>query len=106
MEEDDADFEERVAYTFAMIDTNKSGSISYMQFLGWWKKQAKAAGDGGISDEILRSSQEAFTDYDKNKNGGIEVDEIGALLRALDLLKYVPEEVGAPRTNLGCLRVL
>ena len=51
------------------------------------KKQAKAAGDGGISDEVLRTSQEAFTEYDINKNGGIEVDEIGALLKALDLLK-------------------
>ena len=90
---EDEDFEERVAYTFAMIDTNKTGSISYMQFLGWWKRQAKAAGDGGISDEVLRTSQEAFTEYDINKNGGIEVDEIGALLKALDLLKYVPEEV-------------
>lgn len=96
-EEQDEDFEERVAYTFSVIDTRKTGSISYMQFLGWWKKQAKAAGDGGISDEVLRSSQEAFTEYDTNKNGGIELDEIGALLKALDLLKYMPEDVRQQR---------
>eukprot|EP01052_Picozoa_sp_SAG31_P076048 SAG31_NODE_35301_length_324_cov_1.133333_1_plen_78_part_10 len=78
MSENEEDFEERVAYTFAMIDTKKTGSISYMQFLGWWKRQAKEAGDGSISDEVLRSSQEAFTEYDINQNGGIEVDEIGA----------------------------
>ena len=90
---DDEDMEERVAFAFNQMDKNKSGSISYMQFLSWWKKQSKEAGDGAISDEVLRSSQEAFTEYDTNKNGGIELDEVYGLLTGLDLLKYVPEEV-------------
>ena len=63
----------------------------------WWcartKLRAKAAGGAelakAVSDETLRSSQLAFTEHDTNKNGTIELGELAALLRALDLLRFV-----------------
>ena len=93
MATDDPDFQERVAYVFKVMDRDSSGSVSYIQFLHWWKDQAKAAGEGHISEDVLNASRGAFTEYDINQNGSIEVDEVGALLAALDLLKYIPEEV-------------
>lgn len=79
----------RLARTFSMMDKHGSGHVSYVQFLSWWKARAKEAGEGGVSDETLRSSQLAFTEHDPHKNGTIELDELAALLRALDLLRFV-----------------
>eukprot|EP01047_Picozoa_sp_COSAG01_P007466 COSAG01_NODE_285_length_19434_cov_131.491777_2_plen_188_part_00 len=63
--------------------------------LSWWKKQAKDAGDGGVSDETLQSSREAFGKH-ASDNGVLSKDSLANLLRELDLLKYVPEDVPEP----------
>ena len=39
---------------------------------------------------MLKNSQEKFQEYDTNKNGSIDRDELAGLIRALDLMKYVP----------------
>jgi hypothetical protein len=41
-------------------------------------------------------SQVAFTDHDTNKNGTIELDELAALLRALDLTRFIAVLPAAP----------
>ena len=55
---------------FAEIDTDETGSISYWQFLSWWKKQDQAAGIK-VSDEQYNSSREIFLDY--AADGGLSV---------------------------------
>jgi phosphatidylinositol-3,4,5-trisphosphate 3-phosphatase/dual-specificity protein phosphatase PTEN len=89
----DDDYEERLAYTFTLMDKHGSGHVSYIQFLSWWKARSAEAGEGKVSDETLKSSQVAFRDYDTNENGTIELEELDALLRALDLVRFVPESL-------------
>ena len=59
----------------------------------WWKKKDKEIhhGQSTISDEVLRDTQQKFNAYDANGNGTIDRDELAGLLRALDLVKFVPD---------------
>ena len=77
---------------FEEIDGNHDNFISYMEFMGWWKRMDKAEhhGKSTISDDVLRESQIKFTAFDANGNGSIDRDELAGLIRALDLEKYVP----------------
>lgn len=98
---DDDDFEERVAYTFAQMDSKKIGAINYMQLRKWISAQMKndAELDGkGISDAMQEASTDAFAQY-KRADDMLGVDEVKELLAALDLLKYMPDEV---RTRSSC----
>eukprot|EP01043_Picozoa_sp_COSAG02_P003812 COSAG02_NODE_96_length_37408_cov_9.762604_8_plen_3626_part_00 len=77
---------------FEEIDSNHDHSISYMEFIKWWKTKDKEEhhGQATLSDDVLRQSQEKFTAFDSNNNGAIDRDELAGLIRALDLEKYVP----------------
>jgi Ca2+-binding EF-hand superfamily protein len=77
---------------FEEIDSNHDNFISFIEFVGWWKRKDKEEhhGQSTISDETLQKAQKQFTGYDSNSNGGIDRDELAGLLRGLDLLKYVP----------------
>lgn len=86
-------YAERLAYAFAVMDKHGHGHVSFIQFLSWWKARSAEAGEGRISDETLKSSQVAFREYDTNENGTIELEELDALLRALDLVRFVPESL-------------
>jgi hypothetical protein len=95
-DEDDEDFEERVAYTFAQMDSNNSGAVNYMQLRKWISAQMKADEDveaKGITDEMQEASTDAFAQYKRHSDDMLGVGEVAELLRALDLLKYMPEEV-------------
>ena len=99
---DDEDFEERVAYTFAQMDSNNVGAVNYMQLRKWISAQMKEDDEldvKGITDEMQEASTDAFAKYKRDSDDMLGVDEIAELLRALDLLKYMPEEVRlvAPR---------
>ena len=107
MADEDEDFDEKVAYTFAQMDTNKTGAVNYMQLRKWISAQMKAddelEGVKGITDEMQEASTDAFAKHKRESDDMLGVDEVAALLRALDLLKYMPEEVGtAPAAR--CLR--
>lgn len=93
------DYAERLAYTFTLMDKHGHGHVSFVQFLSWWKARSAEAGEGRISDETLKSSQVAFREYDTNENGTIELEELDALLRALDLIRFVPEAL--PQAETG-----
>ena len=64
-----------------------------MNACSWWKKKDKEIhhGQSTISDETLRETQEKFNQYDSNGNGTIDRDELAGLLRALDLVAFIPE---------------
>ena len=91
MAEDDEDFQERVDFVYNLMDKNKTG-VSYMLFLSWCKAQAKEAGDEGFSTETLNSANQAFGKYGDD-NGVLPKENLAILLKELDLLKYVPEDV-------------
>ena len=59
----------------------------------WWKRKDKEIHHGvsSISDETLQQTREAFNSYDSNGNGTIDRDELAGLLRALDLVAFIPE---------------
>ena len=106
-DEDDEDFQERVAYTFAQMDTNKSGAVNYMQLRKWISAQMKDDDEvegKGITDEMQEASTDAFAQYKRHSDDMLGVDEVAELLRALDLLKYMPEEV--PHFHDCCSAVL
>lgn len=90
-EEGEDDYALRLAYTFALMDKHGHGHVSYIQFLSWWKAQAKKDGESKLSDETLETSRTAFQEYDSNQNGTIEFEELDALLKALDLLRFLAE---------------
>ena len=84
-------FQRRVVRTFAEIDSQRTGCISFRQFLSWWKRR-RTASEGAISDCELNEAREAFIKSDATGRGGIEVSELGALLTDLDLLDLIESE--------------
>ena len=66
----------------------------------WWKTQAKEAGDGGISDETLQTSRDAFASH-ADEGGSLRRNGLADLLRELDLLKYVPEDGASPPAKMS-----
>lgn len=97
MADDDEDFDEKVAFTFAQMDTSSTGAVNYMQLRKWISAQMKAddelEGVKGITDEMQEASTGAFATHKRESDDMLGVEEVAALLRALDLLKYMPEEV-------------
>lgn len=96
MAEEDEDFEERVAYTFAQMDSTKVGAVNYMQLRKWISAQMKADDEvdaKGITDEMQEASTDAFAKFKRDSDDMLGVEQVAELLRALDLLKYVPDEV-------------
>ena len=101
--EDDDDFEERVDFTFNEMDTNKSGAINYMQLRKWISAQMKKDDEveaTGITEEMQKASTDAFGEF-KRDDDLLGREQIAALLKSLDLLKYVPEEVRLMTHLLG-----
>ena len=101
--EDDDDFEERVDFTFNEMDTNKSGAINYMQLRKWISAQMKKDDEveaTGITEEMQKASTDAFGEF-KRDDDLLGREQIAALLKSLDLLKYVPEEVRLVTHLLG-----
>ena len=95
-DEDDEDFDEKVAFTFAQMDSNNSGAVNYMQLRKWISAQMKEDDEvdaKGITDEMQEASTDAFAKYKRHSDDMLGVEEVAELLRALDLLKYMPEEV-------------
>lgn len=84
-------FQRRVVRTFAEIDSQRTGCVSFRSFLSWWKRR-RAASEGAISDCELNEAREAFIKSDATGRGGIEVSELGALLTDLDLLDLIEAE--------------
>ena len=62
-------FAARVAHTFASIDSDGTGSISFAQLLGWWRRCVAQAGGGRVDDAALREAQASFVKFDANENG-------------------------------------
>ena len=61
-----------------------------MLCLSWWKRKNKSAGNGiKITDEVLNTTREKFTEFDSNDNGAIDRDELAGLLKALHLENLV-----------------
>ena len=87
-EDDDEEFEERLAYTFSQMDSNKTGAVNYMQLRKWISAQMKddkELNTGGITDEMQEASTDAFAKY-KRADDMLGKDEVADLLRELDLL--------------------
>ena len=47
-------------------------------------------GQSTLGDDILLEAQKKFTAFDANGNGTIDRDELAGLIRAMDLMKYIP----------------
>ena len=99
MAEDDDEFEEKLAYTFDQMNPNKTGTVNYMQLRKWISAQMKEDDEvdaKGITDEMQEASTDAFAKYKRDSDDLLGLEEVADLLRALDLLKYMPEEIPEP----------
>ena len=87
----DDEFRARVWTVFDEIDGNHDHSITYIEFISWWKKKDKELhhGKSNISDEQLRDSQKRFTEFDSNDNGTIDRDELAWGLYLISLVLYL-----------------
>lgn len=98
-DEDDEEFQERLAYTFSQMDPNKTGAVNHMQLRKWISAQMKddeQVESSGITDEMQEASTDAFAKYKRQSDDMLGVAEVAELLRELDLLKYMPEDVPEP----------
>lgn len=98
-DQDDDEFAEKLAYTFEQMGGKVTGTINYMNLRKWISAQMKAddelEGVKGITDEMQKASTDAFAAH-KNDDDLLGLDEIAGLLKELDLLKYMPEEIPEP----------
>ncbi len=98
--EDGEDFEERLAYTFAQMGGGAE-AINYMQLWKWITVQMRADADldvKGVTEEMQKAATDAFAKHKRDSDDLLGKEEVADLLRELDLLKYIPEQV--PETDL------
>ena len=53
------------------IDTDGSGSISFMEFMRWWKGVTEG-GHGRIDDAMLKEAKQTFRSLDDDGSGSLE----------------------------------
>ena len=98
MAEDDEDFEEKLAYTFAQMGKG-ADAVNYMQLRRWISTQMKADEDvegSGITDEMQKAATDSFSAHKRERDDMLGLKEVSDLLRELDLLKYMPDEIPEP----------
>lgn len=71
-----------LAQAMKVVDTDKSGSVTYDEFQKWWKNEDRFKRLSGVDEkeeERLSKTAAFFQYYDKNKNGDLSKDEFKAL---------------------------
>lgn len=99
--EDDEDFEQRLAYTFAQMGGGAE-AINYVQLWKWITEQMRADADldvKGVTEEMQTAATDAFAKHKRYSDDMLGMDEVAKLLRELDLLKYIPKEVPEPEVD-------
>lgn len=92
--------DEETKETLTALDKNKDDSLTYDEFLEWWKTNTKFSHLSMNDNElcIRKLLVEVFQNQDKNNSGSIEMDEYLAFYT--NIRKIIPQIKGICRKEL------